>query len=150
MVVVAVGAGAVVVVVVVAGTVVVVVVEGGVVVVVVAGRVVVVVAVAGVVVGARVVSPVEVGLEDGAGGGVSGAVIVVAEVIEVLEAGGSARVGVSSDPVRHAPRSNGTTTEAASRFPIGPERRAVREQCCRANREVPPVALGVWSWPPSG
>ncbi|MDE0232801.1 MAG: hypothetical protein OXN93_11030 [bacterium] len=133
--------GAVVVVVVVAGRVVVVAVSGGdvemVVVLVVAGTAVVVVA--------RVLSgaAVEVGLEDGGGEGGSGGVIVVAEVIEVLEAGGSARVCVFSDPVRHAPRSNGTIAAQAVGFlGICPERRAVREQCCRAIREGSPGSLG--------
>jgi len=68
---------------------------------------------------------------------------MVAEVIEVLEAGGSAGVRVSSGPVRHAARSNGTiTTQAVSLLGICPERRAVREQCCRAIREGSPGSLG--------
>ena len=92
------------------------------------------------VVVARVVTEpaVEAGMEDAAGAGFSGAVIVVGEVIELLEAGGSARVGLSSDPVRHAPRSSGTnTTDAAGFFAICPERRTVRELSHRVVREVP-------------
>ena len=131
------GAGMVVVVVVVVGT-------GTAVVVVVAGEVVVVTLVVVVtvvvtlvvvvtgVVGARVVAAAEVGLEDEAGDGGPGTMVVVTGIVEVLEEGGSATFGVSSDPVRHAPRSNGTNTrEAVHCFPIRPERRACREQSHR-------------------
>lgn len=121
-------------------------------VVVVVGSVVVVVAgVAVVVVVTRVVSAVEVGLEAGVREGVLGGTVVVAGVIDVLEGGGSARLGVSSDPARHAPRSKGTTTnEAASFLAICPERRAVRELSYRSCSGVPPVILDGWSWPPYG
>lgn len=149
-----VGAGRVVVVVV--GAVVVMVVAGRVVVVVSCGDVEVVVAlvvvVTAVVVVARVVSAaaVEVGLEDGVGG--SGGVIVVAEVIDVLEAGGSARTCVSSDPVRHAPRSNGTTTTAAVSFFLAISRSVelFGSKVAGLFARFPPLALDEWSWPPSG
>ena len=146
-------------VVVVVGTDVVVVVAGMVVVVVVVGGGEVVVVATAVVDGARVVLADRVEgvpgttVEEGVKGvkGVTGAIVVVVGVIEVPGDEDSDRFGVSSDPVRHAPRSNGSTTsEAVHCFPICPERRALREQSYRAAREAPPVASGRWSWPLSG
>ena len=96
-------------------------------VVVVASLVVVVTAVV-VVVTALSTAAVEVGLWEGVRGGLSGTVVVGAEVVGILEAGGFARLGLVSDPVRHAPRSNGTAArETLSFLGICPERRAIRE-----------------------
>ena len=64
-----------------------------------------------------------------------GAEVESADVIGALDAEGSVWVCVSSDPVRHAPRSKGTTTtEAVSFLRICPESRAVRERSHRAIR----------------